>query len=220
MPETTIQETAIRHVKNVVYNPKCGPLRLYGWCKRRAVINCDLAHVHRPAGIDVACVHIKREDEMLLGVAAVRCDHCVKKKPARGKIDNGCAGNTEGINIAVACEIFFRHRIAHVALPDDRTVHSIECIHVIGFGYRDDRRPAARPVVNVKRLRINIADDCAVKVQVAHKIGRSGRRECGINVKAVARIVIVKLRNVHLRVRRGNCTEYSNARSGNDRRGN
>src|SRR5437660_4528421 len=99
MPETAIQETAIRHVKNVVYNPKCGPLRLYGWCKRRAVINCDLAHVHRPAGIDVACVHIKREDEMLLGVAAVRCDHCVKKKPARGKIDNGCAGNTEGVNI-------------------------------------------------------------------------------------------------------------------------
>src|SRR5438445_13355545 len=117
MPETAIQETAIRHVKNVVYNPKCGPLRLYGWCKRRAVINCDLAHVHRPAGIDVACVHIKREDEMLLGVAAVSCYHCVKKTAAPRKSDNGCSRNTVGITIAVACATPVRPRSAHAALP-------------------------------------------------------------------------------------------------------
>ena len=97
-----------------------------------------------------------------------------------------------------------------VALPNDAAIEGVERIHIIRFGYRNDRRPAAWTVVDVKRLRIDVADDRAVKVEVPRQMGRCAQRESGINVKTVPRIMIVKLRNVHLPVRRNNCAPETN----------
>ena len=66
------------------------------------------------------------------------------------------------------------------------------------------------PRIDVERLRIDVADDRAVKVEVPRQIGRGTLRERGVNVKTVPRIMIVKLRNVHLPVRRNNCAPETN----------
>ena len=87
---------------------------------------------------------------------------------------------------------------AHISLPDNAAVHSVERVHIIRFGHRNDHRPAAWTALDVKRLRINVADNCAVKVQVARQIRGSGWREGRIDVKAVTRIMVVKLGNVDL----------------------
>ena len=42
-------------------------------------VSCRL-HVHRPAGIDGARVHVKRNDVMFYGRAAIGRDHCVQKE--------------------------------------------------------------------------------------------------------------------------------------------
>src|SRR5262245_47524902 len=119
MVDTAIRPTSISHVKNVIHDAQRGPLSLYRRRKSRAVEYRDLAHIHGPARIDVARVNIKREDEMFLGYTAIRCDHGVEKKSARGEIDNGRAGDTDRINIALACEIVLEDGIAHGTLPDD-----------------------------------------------------------------------------------------------------
>ena len=56
-----------------------------------------------------------------------------------------------------ATEIVCRHRRAHISLPDDAAVYSVERVHIIRFGHRNDRWPAAWPVIDVKRLRVNFA---------------------------------------------------------------
>ena len=93
-----------------------------------------------------------------------------------------------------------RYRRANISLPDNAAVHSVERVDVIQLRHRNDRRPAARAVIDVKWLRINFALNCAVKVQVACKVRRSRLRERGIDVKAITRTMVVKLSNVDLRV--------------------
>ena len=46
-------------------------------------------------------------------------------------------------------------------------VEGVECIDVIRFGGDNDHRAAAWAALDVKRLRVNVADDCAVEIQVA-----------------------------------------------------
>ena len=70
--------------------------------------------------------------------------------------------------------------------------------HTIRFRYGNDRRPAAWAAVDVKRLRVNVAHDCAVEIQVACQIRCGVEREGGINIETVPRIVIVELGNVDL----------------------
>jgi len=71
-------------------------------------------------------------------------------------------------------------------LPDNGAIAGIERIHIIRFRCHDDHRLAARAVLDVKRLGVNVANNCAVEVQVALQIGRCAQAECGINVKTVA----------------------------------
>src|SRR5206468_809555 len=97
-----------------------------------------------------------------------------------------------------------------VALPNDAAIEGVERIHIIRFGYRNDRRPTARAGIDVKRLRIDVADDRAVKVEVPRQIGRGAQRESGVNIKTVPRSVIVKLRYVHLRVCGRDCAPKAN----------
>ena len=99
-----------------------------------------------------------------------------------------------------AWQITCHQRRAKIALPNDAAIDRVKCVDIIRFGHRNDRRPAARAAIDVKWLRVNGANDCAVKVQVARKIGGGSRRECRINVKTVPRRIVVKLGDVHLRV--------------------
>ena len=82
----------------------------------------------------------------------------------------------------MAFEIACRYRRANVTLPDNAAIHSIERVHVIRFGYRNDRCPAAWAVVDVERLRIDVADNCAVKVQIARKISGAA---LGVNAESM-----------------------------------
>src|SRR4029450_1951668 len=156
---------------------------------------------------------------MFLGLAAIGCDHCVQKEGARGKIDNRRASDAHEIKLG-ADEIARCHRISHIPLPDDAPIEGVERIHVIRFGHCYNHRPAAWAILDVERLRIDVADNCAVKIQVAYQIGSGTRRESRVNVETVAGIMIVKLRNVHLCVRRKNCAQNSKAGSTNDERAN
>ena len=98
-----------------------------------------------------------------------------------------------------------RHRSAYISLPDNAAVRSVERIHIIRFGHRNDHWPAAWTALDVKRLRVNVAYDRAVKVQVARQIRRSRLREGRIDIKAITRTMVVILGNVDLRVCWKNC---------------
>src|SRR6516225_226965 len=63
------------------------------------------------------------------------------------------------------------------------------------------------PTLDVKRLRVNVANNCAVEVQVARQIGGCALGECRINVKTVTRFVVVKLRNIDLRASLHHCVQ-------------
>ena len=59
---------------------------------------------------------------------------------------------------------------------------------------------AVRAALDVKRLRMNVADDGPIEVQIANQIGRVARRERGIDIKTIPRRIIVFLRDVDLRI--------------------
>lgn len=136
---------------------------------------------------------------MLLGRASVGCGHCIEKKSAQAEVDNRRTGDAYRINESGAWQITCQQRRANIALPNDAAIDRVKCVDIIRFGHGNDRRPAARAAIDVKWLRVNGAKDCAVKVQVACKIGGGCRRECRINVKTVPRRIVVKLGDIHLR---------------------
>jgi hypothetical protein len=108
------------------------------------------------------------------------------------------AGDAHDIKFT-AIEMLSRYRRAHILPPDNAAVHSVKCIHIIRFGDRNDHW-AAWTALDVKRLRVNVAYDRAVKIHVAGQIRRSRLREGRIDIKAITRTMVVKLRNVHLRI--------------------
>src|ERR1700756_4005176 len=77
MPNTEIPHTPISNIKNVAYNPECRSLLLGLRGEVDPVVCSCRLHVYGPAGIDVACVHVKGYDKMLLGCPAIRGDHCI-----------------------------------------------------------------------------------------------------------------------------------------------
>ena len=137
---------------------------------------------------------------MFLGRASVGSGHGIEKKRARGEVDNRRTGDAHSTNESGAWQITCHQRRAKIALPNDAAIDRVKCVDIIRFGHRNDRRPAARAAINIKWLRINGASDCAVKVQVARKIGGRSRRESRIDVKTVPRRIVVKLGDIHLRV--------------------
>ena len=105
-----------------------------------------------------------------------------------------------------------------MSLPDNAAIRSIERVHIIRFGYGNNRRPAAWAVIQVERLRKNVADNRTVKIQVACQISCSTQRERGINVKTVPRIVVVKLGHVYLCVCRNDYAPDTNNDDGDSGR--
>ena len=55
-------------------------LHLDRWSEGRAVVLGHHLHVHRPARIDGARVHVKGNDVMFYGRAAIGRHHCVQKE--------------------------------------------------------------------------------------------------------------------------------------------
>src|SRR5216110_2454707 len=162
MIAVAIRHAPIPNVKNVAYDAERRPLLLDRCSEGRAVVLSRQRHVHRPAWVDGARVHVKRNDVMFDGRAAIGCNHCVQKKRPRSKIDNGRADDAHGTDLS-ATEIGCGHRSAHILLPDNGAVHCVERIHVIRFGDCNDHR-AAWTALDVKRLRVNVAYDRPVKV--------------------------------------------------------
>lgn len=220
MKKAAIHHTPISNIKNVSHDAESRPLLLDRRSEGHSVVcNCRL-HVHGPAGIDIACIHIKREDKVFLGLAAVRRSHCVQKERTGSKINNWRTDDSHGIELG-AHEITCRHGRANVAFPDNAAIDSVEPVHIIRFGHGNDHCSAVWAAFNVKRLRVNVARNCAVKVEVPRQIGGSALRERGINVKTVSRIVIVELGNVDVPtcwqirfgVCRQNCAQNSDVRA-------
>src|SRR4029079_3781206 len=180
---------------------QCSSLTLGRWSEDRAVeLDCRL-HVNGPPRIDVARVYIKRNNVMFDGRPAIGCDHCVQKERTCTKINNGSPADAHGTvpRGRSAGEIGLRHRRAYISLPDNGAVHSVERIHIVRFGDRNDHW-AARTALDVKRLRVNGAYDRTVEIQVARQVGGSGLREGRIDIKPITRNIVVILANVDLRM--------------------
>src|SRR4030095_12941409 len=156
---------------------------------------------------------------MFYSLTSVGCCHCVQKERPRRKIDNWCGGDAHGIKFGVA-EIPCGHWRANVTLPNNAAIEGIERIHVIHFSHGNDHRFATWAVLDVKRLRVDGAFDCAVKVQVARQIRGGPQSEGRVNVETVSRIVVMKLRHVHLRACGRSRPKNSKAKSSNDKRAN
>ena len=82
-----------------------------------------------------------------------------------------------------------------------RDRRGVERVNVVRFGDSYDHR-SVWAALDVKWLRVNFADDRAIKVQVAHQVGGGRRREGRIDVNAIARRIVVLLRDVDLRIGR------------------
>ena len=148
--------TGVRHIDAAVHQSERASLVLHGGGKGHAVVSSGGIHVHGPASIGGAGVHVEGENEMFLGRAAIGRGHRVKEQRPRCEIDNGRAGNSQGIDVA-ARQIGSRHRRAEVALPDSAAICSVERIHVIRFRHDDNHRRAARAVLDIKRLGVKMA---------------------------------------------------------------
>ena len=71
MINVAIRHAPISNIKNVAHDGERRVLHLVRWNEGRAVVlSCQL-HVHRPAGIDGARVHVKRNDVMFEGRSAI-----------------------------------------------------------------------------------------------------------------------------------------------------
>ena len=86
----------------------------------------------------------------------------VEEERPRGEIDNRRAGDAHWVNDSGAREIILRQRHAKIALPNDAPIHSVKRVYIIRFGYRNDHW-AACAALDVKRLRVNVAYDRAVR---------------------------------------------------------
>ena len=84
---------------------------------------------------------------------------------------------------------------ADVPLPDYVASNSVERVNIVRLSHGNDHW-AGGTVLNVKWLGVNIACNRAVKICVPRQISGVRRRECGIDVKTVTRIVVVMLGDV------------------------
>src|SRR4029077_2130588 len=93
MVKVAIPHAPIPDIKNfgVAHDSQRRSLLLDRRSEGRAVVLSRHLHVHRPARIDGARVHVKGNDVMFYGRSAIGRDHCVQKQRPRSKIDDGRA---------------------------------------------------------------------------------------------------------------------------------
>src|SRR4029453_7540825 len=90
------------------------------------------------------------------------------------------------------------HGRAYISLPDDAAVHSVQRINVVQFSCCYDRRPAARSIVDIQGLGINVSGDCSIEPQIPRQVTSRTLCERGINIKTVTRIVSMMLCYIYL----------------------
>ena len=198
------------HIDNTTHQGECTSLVFHIGSKVHAIVGNGRIQIDRPAGIDGAGIHVQGEDEMLLRRAI---DHCIEEERSRGKIDNGRSDNAKWVNRSPAQT--GRDRRANIRLPDNAAIRSVERINIIRCGHGNDHW-APRTALDIKRLGVNIAHDCAVKVQVARDASSGRWRECRIDIKTVAGKIVVFLNHVDL----GVCWKNHAPQTGNDEQGN
>jgi hypothetical protein len=196
----------VRHVHDPVHKSECTSLFLHQRAEDYPVVHGCGVHIHGPACIRGARVHIQRINEMLLSDAV---DQRIEEKRSRRQVDNWCADSANRTNISTRKTCSDR-RSDIGALPNHRARIGVERINIIRCRNNDDHR-SVRTALDVKRLRMNVADDCAIKVQVTDQISRIARRECWIDIQTVPRRIIVLLGDVDLCIgRQGGSAANSN----------
>jgi len=126
-------------------------------------------------------------------------DHCIEEQRPGCKIDNRRSRDAQWTNVAAWQT--GSHRRADETVPDWPASTRVERVHVIGFSPDNDHRGTAGAVLDVKRLCVDAAQNRAVEVQIPPQIRGGGPGESRIDVKPVARYVVVLLGDVYLRLR-------------------
>jgi len=96
---------------------------------------------------------------------------------------------------------------AKVALPDHRAGRGVERVNVIGFGDGNNHRPTGT-ALDIERLRVNVAGNRAIKVEIARQASGSDRRKGRVDVQPVAGKIIVLLDHIDLSVDSRNRTPH------------
>src|SRR5258707_13938980 len=89
-------------------------------------------------------------------------DQCIEEKRSRRQVDNWCADSADRTNISTrktGCD----SRPDIGALPDHGAGTGVKRINIIRCSNSNDHW-AVRAALDVKRLRMNVADDRAIKV--------------------------------------------------------
>src|SRR5438067_12548004 len=127
-------------------------------------------------------------------------DQGVQEKRSGSEVDHGRAGDPNRIDVATE-KLTNRYGRAEVDLPDHRAGIGAQRINVVRFCYGNDHW-TVRSALNVKRLGVNVAHNCAVKVQVTQEVSGGRGRKGRVDVNAVAGRIVVLLRDVDLRAYR------------------
>ena len=90
----------VSHVHPATDKSQCPSVFLHRGIKRQVVVVSGGIYVDRPARIRGARVHIKRENKMLFGNAAIGRGEGIKKQGARRKIHDGRTGDPNRIDVA------------------------------------------------------------------------------------------------------------------------
>ena len=129
-----------------------------------------------------------------------------KKSDREPRSTTGVAGDANRIDISAGKTRKWDSR-AKVALPDHRAGRGVERVNVIRFCDGNNHRSTGTPL-DVERLRVNIAGNRAIKVEVARQASGSGRRKGGVDVHSVAGKIVVLLDHVDLRIDSRNHTPH------------
>ena len=151
--------SGVRHVHDPVHKSQCATVFLHQGDEDYSVVASRGVQIHRPAGICSARVHVQRINEMLHGEPAINAS---KKSDRDARSTTGVPDGANRIEYFRREDL--RSRAAEfVALPDHAPGRRVERINIIRCGNSNDHR-AVRPALDVKRLRMNVADDRAIKV--------------------------------------------------------
>ena len=147
-------------------------------------------------------------------------DQCIEEKSSGSEIDNRRANDASGIE--TSARVVRRQADRYRCAAKSGACRGIERINIIRFGNSNNHRPI-RTALDVKRLRMNVAEIVPLKFKSRTRLAAAARRECGIDVKTVAGRIVVLLRDVDLRIGRqsgsaANSNEKRKFHSARDRR--
>ena len=89
--------SGVRHVHDPVHKSQRAAVFLRQGNERNTVVAGGSVHIHRPAGVRRAGVHVQRINEMFNGSTR---DQCIEEKGSGGEIDNGRANGADRVDVA------------------------------------------------------------------------------------------------------------------------